>query len=204
MYIYLAIIATLSLFSASSYAEPVKPTDCDVLAAHPSDPDKISKGVGGDVMLVPAIAACKDAVSKDPNNRRLRYQLGRVLFYSGQTQEALPHLEYAAENGSAQAQFVIGYIIDGGYGGVDKDSCRTADLWKKSADQGRLAAMVSYPRHYIEGKLDGCPNLATIDEMQSYIDSAKERVYADESPPSFYQRLVVTELEKDFAAFSGK
>jgi len=64
--------------------------------------------------------------------------------------------------------------------------------------------MVSYPRHYIEGILDGCPNLATVDEMQSYIDSAKKRVYADESPSSFYQRLVVTELEKDFAAFSGK
>ena len=88
MYNFFAIITVLSLFSASSFAESEKPSDCDVLAAHPSDPDKIADGVGGDVMLVPAVAACKDAVSKDPNNRRLRYQLGRVLFYSGQTQDA--------------------------------------------------------------------------------------------------------------------
>ena len=109
MYENFTTIIIVLFIAAYSYAEPAQPTDCDVLAAHPSDPDKITEGVGSDVMLVPAVAACKDAVSKDPGNRRLRYQLGRVLFYSGQTQEAWPHLEYAAENGSAQAQFVVSH-----------------------------------------------------------------------------------------------
>lgn len=203
---FLTLITLFLLFTAPCYAELATPTDCDVLAAHPSDPDKISKGVGGDnpVMLIPAIAACKDAVSKDPDNRRLRYQLGRVLFYFGNTDEAWPHLQYAATNGSSQAQFVTGYIMEGGYGGIKKDSCGTAKLWVEAANQGRLAAMVSYPRHYIDGKFDGCPNLASVAEMNTYISIAKDRFFTEESPAAFYRRLVVVELEKDFAAFTGK
>jgi hypothetical protein len=50
-----------------------KETECDRLAAHPSDPDKVSEGVASqDVKLDQAIAACRQAVAADPENARLR------------------------------------------------------------------------------------------------------------------------------------
>jgi hypothetical protein len=50
-------------------------TPCDTLAAHPSDPDKLTPGVSQPDLLAAgadlAIAACQTAVAADPNNPRL-------------------------------------------------------------------------------------------------------------------------------------
>jgi hypothetical protein len=91
------LIADLAArFAARSRAEPAPPlyakaapalqataltvTDCDRLASHPEDPDRVAPGVPGSKVDVPrAIAACTAAVERDPADPRKRYQLARVV-----------------------------------------------------------------------------------------------------------------------------
>jgi TPR repeat protein len=174
-------------------------TECDRLAAHPSDPDKRVPGVSQEAMnKAAAQAACEAAVAKDPNNRRLRYQLGRAYFYDGKFDKGIPHVEFAANAGSSQAQFVLGYIIDGGQGGVKKDPCKVEDLWVKSARQGRFAAQVSYPHHAMRGLFKGCKLQASTAEMGAFLDAAKKQ------GEDYYQRLLVSILQEEFAAYQAR
>jgi len=168
-------------------------TECDVLVSHPEDPDRIAPGVN-DVLLLAGLAACEAAVAEDPENRRLRYQLGRVLFYGGDAEASLPHLEFAAEAGSKQAQFVLGYITDEALQGIKRDACKVEDLWVRSARQGRFAARVSYPRHVAHGKFKGCDIQASSSEINSFIEAAREQ--AD----GYYQQLLVEEVAATYAA----
>lgn len=174
-------------------------TECDKLASHGSDPDKIAPGVSESGMnKAAAQAACEAAVAKDPNNRRLRYQLGRAYFYDGNFVKALPHLEFAANAGGQQAQFVLGYIIDGGQGGVKKDPCKVEDLWVKSARQGRFASQTSYPHHVVRGMFKGCKQQADNAEMQGFLDAAKKQA------GDYYQKLLVSMLMEEFTAYKAK
>jgi len=174
-------------------------TECDRLASHGSDPDKIAPGVSESSMnKAAAQSACEAAVAKDPNNRRLRYQLGRAYFYDGNFVKAMPHLEFAANAGGQQAQFVLGYIIDGGQGGVKKEPCRVEDLWVKSARQGRFAAQTSYPHHIVRGLFKGCKQQANTAEMQGFLDGAKKQA------GDYYQKLLVSMLMEEFAVYKTK
>ena len=191
-------LSTICAMSALVLAGPAwsdghEITECDHLVSHGEDPDRVAPGVS-DVLLFAGTAACMDAVEKDPDNIRLRYQLGRVLFYSQRTEESLPHLEFAAEGGSEQAQFVLGYITDEGVQGVKKDACKVEDLWVRSARAGRFAARVSYPRHVAHGKFDNCDIQASSSEIMSFIDAARGQ--AD----GYYQQLLVEEVAATYAA----
>ena len=174
----------------AGYADEI--TECDRLVAHPLDPDKIAPGVPtAEVPHVEGIAACNAAVVDDPDNARLNYQLGRVYFYAGQPEKALPHLKTAAAGGYRQAQFVLGLIVDGERGGADRDPCLVEDLWAKSARAGRLAAMVSYPHHVLRGRFDGCTLQVDDSEMMSLLEKTKERSL------DYYQGLLVNDLIAD-------
>ncbi len=189
---WIAAFLTLGV-TATALADGHEVTECDHLVSHGEDPDRVAPGVD-DVLLFAGTAACMDAVEKDPDNIRLRYQLGRVLFYSQRTEESLPHLEFAAEGGSEQAQFVLGYITDGGIQGVRQDACKVEDLWVRSARGGRFAARVSYPRHVALGKFDDCDIQASSSEIMSFIDAARGQA-AD-----YYQQLLVEEVAATYAA----
>lgn len=180
-------------FSSAASAEGDFITECDALVSHPEDPDRIAPGVE-DVLLFAGKAACEAAVAEDPENRRLRYQLGRVLFYGGETKESLPHLEFAAEAGSKQAQFVLGYITDEALQGIKRDACKVEDLWVRSARQGRFAARVSYPRNVALGKFKGCKIQASPSEINSFLDAARDQ--AD----GYYQQILVEEVTATYAA----
>ena len=174
-------------------------TECDRLASHGSDPDKIAPAVSESGMnKAAAQAACEAAVAKDPNNRRLSYQLGRAYFYDGKFDKALPYLEFAASAGGQQAQFVLGYIIDGGQGGVKKDPCKVEDLWVKSARQGRFAAQTTYPHHVVRGMFKGCRQQADNAEVQVFLDAAKKQA------GDYYQKLLVSMLMEEFATYKTK
>lgn len=174
-------------------------TECDKLAAHPSDPDKISPGLHDNQMnYAAAQSACEAAVAKDPNNRRLRYQLGRSYFYDKKFDKGMPHVEYAANAGSQQAQFVLGYIIDTGQAGQAKDACKVEDLWFKSASQGRMAAEVSYPHHVVRGMFKGCKQQASNDVMQTWLDNAKKQA------SGYYERMLVSMVAEEFNAYKSK
>ena len=181
------LIVTSLLSAISGHTEEV--TECDRLVAHPLDPDRITTGVSSSkVPHDEGIAACKAAVAADPDNPRLNYQLGRVYFYAGQADKAIPHLEQSAGAGYRQAQFVLGYVYEAGRNGTQQDICRTEDLWLASARSGRLAAQVSYPHHFLKGQFDDCDDLAPKGEMLHMLESAKQRKL------SYYQTLLVTDL----------
>jgi hypothetical protein len=192
------IFAGLVLAAAPAFAAE-EVTECDRLAAHGSDPEHIAPAVSQSGMNKPAAqAACEAAVAKDPNNRRLRYQLGRAYFYDGKFEQGMPHVEFAANAGSQQAQFVLGYIIDTAQGGTKKDACKTEDLWVKSARQGRLAAQISYPHHVMRGMFKGCKQQADIAEMKGFLESAKNNA------GEYYERLLVSMLQEEFAVYQSK
>jgi hypothetical protein len=173
-------------------------TRCDELVSHPLDPDRVTTGVStSDVPSAEGIAACQAAVADDPGNPRLHYQLGRVYYYAGQTDEAVPHLETAASAGYRQAEFVLGYLYDGGRNGAEDNVCRTETLWLSSARHGRLAAMVSYPHHVLRGRFDGCKIQAGNDEMMRFLEQAKARKL------DYYQTVLVNDLIEDLHARSG-
>ena len=197
---YIAAVATVALCSpvilfgaVPAWADGHEITECDQLVSHGEDPDRVAPGVSP-VLLFAGEAACREAVAKDPENMRLRYQLARVLFYAQKTEESMPHLNFAAEAGSEQAQFVLGYITDGGLQGVKKDACKVEDLWVRSARQGRFAARVSYPRHVANGRFKGCNIQASSSEIMSFLDAAKGQ--AD----GYYQEILVEEVTATYSA----
>jgi hypothetical protein len=195
--IMLAAAAALTLAAPATFAQDI--TECDRQASHPSDPDKVLPGLHDDEMnFAAAQAACEAAVQKDPNNKRLRYQLGRAYFYDRKFEQGLPHVKWAADQGYQQAQFVYGYIVDNGFGGVAKEPCKVEDYWVKSARQGRFASRVSYPHHVVRGLFKGCTQQAYTAEMQGYLDAAAKQ--AD----GYYERLLVSMLQEEFAAFKAK
>lgn len=192
----LLVIGGWLTLSTLAYANDVV-TECDRLTSHPEDPDRIAPGVEDVKDLKAAIAVCEADVKKDTENRRLRYQLARVYFYSQQTDKAMPHLEFAANAGAQQAQFVLGYITDEGLQGVKRDACKVEGLWYKSANQGRFAALVSYPHHVINNKFSGCKIQATTSEIDAYLAKAKE------TAKGYYQTLLVSALIADYQRFKA-
>ena len=169
---------------------------CDVLVSHPLDPDRVIAGVPSSQVNHPAgIAACTAAVEAEPDNPRFQYQLGRVYFYDGQSEKALPHLEKAAAAGYRQAMFVLGYVLDSGLGGVSPDVCRTEDLWARAARAGRLAAMVSYPHHVVRGRFDACKVQLSKAEMMGLLEQAKARRL------DYYQGVLVADIIMDLAGY---
>ena len=168
-------------------ATPV--TDCDRLASHPEDPDIVAPGVPGSKVDVPrALAACSAAVERDPSNLRQRYQLARVLAYSGDSRRATEEMKRAADGGYRQAQFVYGLFVDRGRSDAPADICVAEDYWLKAARAGRQAARVIYAQQVFRGRFDACRVQATAQEIGQLLEAA-----AAESR-DFYERLLIDEL----------
>lgn len=108
-------------------------TECDVLAAHPDDPQRMADGVADDD-IVPrlAIMACEDAAASDPEDPRHAFQLGRALLVMGQKEKARHQFERAASAGSAAAEAYIGDLYQFGYG-VTQDNKKALEHYRKAA-----------------------------------------------------------------------
>lgn len=192
----LAMTMAMTTAGAQAATDPEAVTECDKLASHGSDPERVSPGVSQSGMRKSAaIAACLADTELQPENRRLRYLLGRAYFYSGRTEDAMPHVTYAAEAGHRQAQFVLGYIYDGGLQGVAQDRCKAEALWLRSARQGRFAALVSYPHHVVRGMFDDCNVQASNEEMTDFLETAKGMA------SDYYRRMWTADVAADFAAY---
>ena len=72
--------------------------ECDVLAAHPADPERLADGVA-DGALVPrlAVKACEAAVKQNPNELRFAYQLGRAYLAANRKDNAAEQFKRAAD-----------------------------------------------------------------------------------------------------------
>jgi TPR repeat protein len=176
------------------------PTECDRLAGHPSDPDKVVEGVSQAQVLSwqnAAIRACELAVAAEPGNARVRYQLGRVHFYAGRQADALPHLEAAAAARHRQAQFVLGlFYADGVKGVLEADACRALALWQDAASRQHFAARVALGRDYVRGAYDACETRPSKQEVAGYLESAGKEAR------DYYQRLLISWAQEALAARS--
>lgn len=108
-------------------------TECDVLAAHPDDPQRMADGVADDD-IVPrlAIMACEDAAASDPDDPRHAFQLGRAFLAMGQKEKARHQFERAASAGSAAAEAYVGDLYQFGYG-VTQDNKKALEHYRKAA-----------------------------------------------------------------------
>jgi len=169
-------------------------TECDRLASHPDDPDIVSPGVPGSKVDVPkAIAACTAAVASEPANARQRYQLARVLAYSGDSRRATEEMKRAADDGYRQAQFVYGLFVERERPDAPADVCIAEDYWLKAARAGRQAARVIYAQRVFRGRFDACPVQVTAEELAQLLETAAAEAR------NFYERLLIEELRDRLA-----
>jgi TPR repeat protein len=187
------LTAALALLLQSA---PVVVTDCDRLAAHPSDPDRVTAGVPeSKVDTAAAIPACQAAVAADPANGRLNYQLARALGYAGRGKEAAPHREAAVRAEYPQALFVVGYIHLLGLNDAPKDACKAGELIRRSALKGRHAGLVGFPHWALQGAFRGCAVKQDREEMRNFLTAAKPMSQGD-----YYQTLLIESIEARLAA----
>lgn len=170
------LIFTGLVWSTLAHAEPII-TDCDRLAANPPDPDRVTVGVAReDVDMLAAIASCRIAQESHPEIARFSYQLGRVLFYYGQTEQALVAFTRAIDQDYRQAKFLVGLIMTRGYDGVPGDVCRVEALWRSSAHQNHSNAQVSYVSFAMDGQFNSCAERASVTDMAVFLDGAEAQL----------------------------
>jgi hypothetical protein len=176
-----------------------QPTECDRLASHPDDPNRVAEGRERQAIDLPkAIAACEAAVRAEPGNPRLNYQLARVYGYSGQGEKALPYRKAATEGDYPQALFVVGYITLLGMNKQPQDTCAGAELIRRSAHQGRLAGQLGFVHYVVTGRFDACPVKKDVAELRGFLEAAKTQVGGE-----YYQSLLVEQLERQLQARSA-
>ncbi len=88
------------------------PDPCDVEAADHLDPDGVGLArFANEIEPEAAVQACEAAVSRDPQNARFHYQLGRSLNALRRYDEARAEWDKAREMGHARASYAIGNAI---------------------------------------------------------------------------------------------
>jgi len=119
---------------------------CDLLAANPYDPLRVTKGVDSKAIdAEQAIIACSDAVHAHPNELRFQFQLGRAYRGAANYDKALYWYRLAAEAGYAGAQNSLGVMYARGLG--LEQSCPNAVQWYlKAAAQGYEIARLNLQR----------------------------------------------------------
>ncbi len=108
---------------------------CDMLAAHPSDPQKPAGIAGvatGAIEFDTAIADCRAAIATDPAPR-YRYQLGRAFFDKEDYAAAFTEISAAADTGLVIAKAQLGYLYDTGLG-TPRDLKKAMTLYRAGAD----------------------------------------------------------------------
>ena len=175
-------------------------TQCDELAAHPSDPDKLTPGVSQAQLLAAgadrAISACQTAVATDPQNPRLNYQLARSLGYAGRGNEAQAYRDMAVAGDYPQALFVVGFVYLTGQG-APKDVCKAASLMRRSALSGRFAGLVGYPHYVMTGAFDDCANvLKNRTELLAFLTRAQ----AHNENNDYYRGILIGQLRSQIDA----
>jgi len=172
-------------------------TKCDELAAHPSDPEKVTEGIAEkSVDKEKAIEACLTAVQADPDNPRLNYQLARVFGYAGRHAESDPYRLQALKAGYPQSLFVLGYIRLEGWDGRAADPCYGGELIRRSAEVGTYAGLIGFPHYASTGRFDGCESYPVIDqkEINEFLTQAEE------GADGYYQEILVKQVKAAFAS----
>lgn len=110
--------------------------ECDILAAHPADPERMADGVADDE-IVPrlAILACESAIESDPEDPRFVFQLGRALLSLGRKEKAFELFQKAAAADYAAAWAYLGDCYQFGLG-TKVNGKLAFDAYKKAREKG--------------------------------------------------------------------
>ena len=128
--------------AAAEWSEPaLSPaiTECDRRAAHPDDPEKPDDIAGvsdSAIDAASAIVPCRAAVSADPEEPRLKFQLARAYLFADQPAEAIDLLIEAAEEDHGAALAYLGDIILYGALGIDSKPDVAKSLYLRAAQEG--------------------------------------------------------------------
>ena len=160
---------------AASLASPMSPTvisECDRVASHPDDPDRVAPGLEREqIDLVSAEKTCRKAVEMAPENARSNYHLGRVLFYGGKQSEAMPYLEKAAAIGYRQAIFIVGYSLASDPSNT-ANMCRSQNLFRRGVGLDHPWSGYHLVEKKINGAYDNCPDPVSKAELRRALDLA--------------------------------
>jgi hypothetical protein len=98
----LAIVVFASQVRAQSVFDDVD--ECDLLAAHPADPERVADGVADGAMIPRlAVKACEAAAKQNPKELRFAYQLGRSYLAGNRKDNAAEQFKRAADGKYAAA-----------------------------------------------------------------------------------------------------
>lgn len=137
------VILALAALLLAAHAARADVTRCDTLAGLPLDPHKVTLGVNFAAMDAhAAVAACTAAIKADPQNPRLRFELGRALERSGNYSDALQAYRAAAEQNYAAAQNAMGALYRDGIG-IPADQATAQGWFEKAANQGYQPAVAN-------------------------------------------------------------
>lgn len=128
--------------------------ECDRLAAHPDDQNRV-KGVDGvkfgKIDAVRAIAACEQARTSFPQVERFTLQLARAYSKAKNHIKAHALLLPLAERGNVLAMNSLGFAFETGEG-VAKDHREAMRWYRMAADKGYALAMSNTGLMYANGK----------------------------------------------------
>lgn len=143
----------------------MKPTECDNQAAHPDDkfrPPEVAGVRFEDIDIALALAACEEALVREPGDPRYQFQYARGLHRAQRYGEAAILYERAGTQGSTLAQKSLGYMYASGLGVVQNYA--EATVWHhKAAEQGDADAQHNLGFMYAKGRG------VTPDDVQAYL-----------------------------------
>jgi tetratricopeptide (TPR) repeat protein len=122
---------------------PATPSDCDLLAASPFDPNRPPELSGVELARIDydkAIPICRAVLTAHPNEARILFELGRALEQSGRIKEAVAEYKKAVDLGYSAAIINLGQLYVNGKG-VEKNEVEAARLFRKAADAGNPLGM---------------------------------------------------------------
>lgn len=129
-------------------------TNCDLLAASPTDERKLASAAGvedADIVAVTATSACSEAMEKLPSEPRFIYQHARALQASGDFTTALDEYRKAADLGYSAAMRSVGEVYDYGRG-VPADYAEAMKWYRKAVDAGSSRANLDIGWLYENGQ----------------------------------------------------
>ncbi len=137
----LAAVALLALAITGSARAGEPPLgDCDRLAAHPEDPQRVHAGIPITALDEErAIAACETALAAAPESARFRFQYGRALEKMDSFQDALGQYRVAAKARYPAAQYAMGLIFERS-NVMPFNKMKAARWYRGAADKGHAGA----------------------------------------------------------------
>ena len=126
--------------------------DCDLLAADPDDPQRVAPGVDWNMLnTTEAVRACVAALHADPNNSRLRFQLGRALDVAGFFDWAEHFYRAAGDDDYSAALVNHGYMYRTGRG-REKDYGQAMSLYLEASRLGNMRGRTNVGSLYRNGQ----------------------------------------------------